>query len=199
MTIFEIVVIPATEAYLENPAILKPVLEALRKTPGVIKQWIGARVEDKKLVHHVIEWESFEAKDKFDASPSSEELLALVKPASNGEPTFYTLTVDHPADGVLAAPITEYAIATVTEEHKEELVSLLKSLGSELVTSVKSCYGPPSLGQVRESSGKVVLLLGWDTVQAHLDAVKDHKGVGKLFIIASLEVVHAPMAKYPPA
>ncbi|RXW24426.1 hypothetical protein EST38_g1421 [Candolleomyces aberdarensis] len=179
-------------AYIDNPDILKPTLHWIAKAPGFIKQWTGLRVEDGKTVYHVIEWETYEHHKNLPSLPNFHELIDLSKPCFVGAPTIFHVPFDVSADDAFDAPITEFCFAKPKNaEQKSEVVDLLNSLTKGL----DKCYGP-TLGTTREDSNTISLVMGWDTVKAHVDAVAGHETVVKIAGLADLEVLHAPLKKH---
>ncbi|KAJ2929764.1 hypothetical protein H1R20_g7331, partial [Candolleomyces eurysporus] len=192
MPIVEVATIPASQAYIDNPDILKPTLDWIAKAPGFIKQWTGLRVEDGKTVYHIIEWETYEHHKNLPSLPNFQELIDLSKPCFAGAPTIFHVPFGVPADGAFDAPVTEFCFAKPKNaEQKSEVVDLLTSLA----TSLNGCYGP-TFGITREDANTLCIVIGWDSVKAHIDAVTGHEGVAKLAGLADLEVLHAPLKKH---
>ncbi|RXW24399.1 hypothetical protein EST38_g1419 [Candolleomyces aberdarensis] len=192
MPIVEIATIPASQAYIDNPDILKPTLDWIAKAPGFIKQWTGLRVEDGKTVYHIIEWETIEHHKNLPSLPNFQELVDLSKPCFASPPTIFHVPFEVPADGAFDAPVTEFCFAKPKNaEQKSEVGDLMVSL----TKGFKGCHGP-AFGVTKEDANYLCIVIGWDSVKAHVDAVTGHAGVAKLAGLADLEVLHAPLKKH---
>ncbi|KAJ2929745.1 hypothetical protein H1R20_g7332, partial [Candolleomyces eurysporus] len=192
MPIVEIATVPASQAYIDNPDILKPTLDWIAKAPGFIKQWTGLRVEDGKTVYHIIEWETYEHHKNLPSLPNFQELIDLSKPCFASAPTIFHVPFEVPADDAFDAPVTEFCFAKPKNaEQKSEVGDLMVSL----TKTFNGCHGP-AFGITREDANHLCIVIGWDSVKAHVDAVTRHEGVAKLACLADLEVLHAPLKKH---
>ncbi|KAJ6559106.1 hypothetical protein DFH09DRAFT_1161925 [Mycena vulgaris] len=171
MPTVQIATFPVSDAFLSNPTIFKAPLDVIKTADGHLSSFYGLQVEDQKTGYFVSVWESYRS------------LIEALKPAAAGK-----LERHH------------FVVFTLKPEvSPEKLVPLLEDLGKGLDTSVGA--HPPCLwGPSTEDKTKYLLVVGWDTVAAHWEAVKEgtdlHKIVVAIGAVADISIGHSHVTKH---
>ncbi|KAH6908011.1 hypothetical protein BKA70DRAFT_1104076, partial [Coprinopsis sp. MPI-PUGE-AT-0042] len=130
--------------------------------------------------------DSFEAKSReIIGEPSGPRLKLHVSEVSSS------------VSGAFEAPVTEFAFAKLkSEANREEYNATSTVLGKQVAGTEKGsgyspAFGPATGGETVD----VAIIIGWDSPEAHMNAVKDLAGVGKLAELSQLSVVHSNFTK----
>ncbi|KAJ7695637.1 hypothetical protein B0H17DRAFT_1198422 [Mycena rosella] len=190
---------PASDAFLEalsnDPDKIKDPLTGLLGAKGHISSFYGLQVEDKKIVYFVSVWESLEARQAFTKDPSYAELIEKIKPAAAAPLERHHIDVKGDAKTAFVSPVTELVVFTLKPEGTpEKVVPLFEELAKGLDAAVGA--RPPCMwGQSIDDKTKFLVHVGWDTVAAHWEAVKEgtdlNKTVGKLGALADFSLGHS--------
>ncbi|KIJ64513.1 hypothetical protein HYDPIDRAFT_40257 [Hydnomerulius pinastri MD-312] len=190
----EILYFTASEEYKKNSVTLNgPVA-------GVNKSYVGYETEDPTVAFWVNDWVSKEAHDDFTQKPEYPELLAAFRPAFASHPTINWVKFED-NKGALGAPITEFVTFTLKEgKTMDQLEPLVQELHTKLVGTPK--FHGDSWAVVIDKPNVYHGILGWDTVQAHWDAVTDgplREVIDRVKLVADLWLVHAALKPHTAA
>ncbi|KAJ7459934.1 hypothetical protein FB451DRAFT_1182208 [Mycena latifolia] len=162
---------PVSEAFLSNPEIFKAPLDVIKTADGHIRYYLPSN-----SVAQV--WQSYEHHKKLIGEPSYTSLIEALKPAAAGKLERHHVDIAGDANTALSSPATEFVVFTVKPEGSpEKLVPLLEELGKGLDISV-GAHPPCMWGPSIEDKTKFLLVVGWDTVEAHWEAVKEGCKIG---------------------
>ncbi|KAF7314377.1 hypothetical protein MKEN_00910400 [Mycena kentingensis (nom. inval.)] len=199
MPTVQIAQFPISEAFTKTPEVFKAPLDVIKTAEGHISSFYGLQVEDKAYGYFISVWESYEHHMKLVAEPSYKSLIEVLRPATADTSKFARHHIEPTKDPLqaLGAPATERVIFTLKEgAEPEQLGLLLEELGAGL-DAAAGAHPPCVWGQSREDKTKFLLLVGWDTVEAHWEAVKEgtalHATVLKIAAISELVIGHAPL------
>ncbi|KAH9857623.1 hypothetical protein C2E23DRAFT_284027 [Lenzites betulinus] len=206
----EIVYKPATDAFIANPkdaALMKPAFDILSAQKGQPQKYYGLEHEDKATGYLFIAWDALEDHQRmmndaetypklgaavgafFDGAKTGKNEMIHVRPTSDPYKAF-------------EAPVTELALFTLQEgKSKAELEQAIGTLSDAMNAAgeadgvVSSSWGP-----IAEKDNGFALFIGWTSVDAHWNAVKNNKTlsapVGQIKAIATIELVHVPLTKW---
>ncbi|KAI6030657.1 hypothetical protein F5J12DRAFT_302549 [Pisolithus orientalis] len=190
----EILHFTASEEVMSGRANLNRVRELLSKAEGLNQSYFGPETEDPSVLFIVNDWKSKDAHTKFLDSLEGAAFKPALSPLSSSPIVHHFAEFDE-VKSRLQAPITEFVTLTLKADNKmEELKPLVQDLHEKLKGS-KMFYGS-SWAPIANESNMYHGILGWDTVEAHWDAVKD--GPPKAVVdefkkIANLWLVHAAL------
>ncbi|CDO68872.1 hypothetical protein BN946_scf185000.g15 [Trametes cinnabarina] len=203
----EVVWKQATEAFRADPKNrehVKSAFDILSAQKGQLQKYFGVQHEDRATAYAIIAWAELDDHYKLmnDAEtyprlgeatksffePSSPSNMVHVRPTAEPFKAF-------------EAPVTEIAWFTLKEGHsKSDLEQQVDALTKTILAGgpangvVSGAWGPTV-----EKDSVIGLFLGWTSVEAHWNAVKD-KTIGdmiaKIQTIASVEVIHIPLTKW---
>ncbi|KAJ7791947.1 hypothetical protein B0H14DRAFT_2933742 [Mycena olivaceomarginata] len=164
----------ASTSFASDANIFSVPLEIVRSTPGFVSAFRGLQIDDGKTGYFITVWQSAEDYASFAQGDAYSDFLAALRPAATGE-----LEVHHVhADAVnpttaLSAPATELVLFTLkTGVTPAEIFPLFDDLARGL--NAASGAHPPCVWAPSKASGNHILVfVGWDTVEAHWDAVKE--------------------------
>ncbi|KAJ7761592.1 hypothetical protein DFH07DRAFT_918321 [Mycena maculata] len=191
---------PVSEAFLSKPEIFKAPLDVIKTSDGHISSFYGSQVEDGKTGYFVSVWESYEHHQKLIGEPSYANLIEALKPAAAGKLDRNHFNVTGDADTALSSPAVEFVVFTLkADSSADKLVPLLEDLAKAL--NIATGAHPPCMwGQSIENKSKYLLIVGWDTVAAHWEAVKEgtdlHKIVVSITGQADLTIGHSHITKH---
>jgi len=199
MPCLQIASFPVSDAFLSNPGIFKAPLNAIKTADGHISSFYGLQVEDGKTGYFLSVWESYEHHQKFIQEPSYANLIETLKPAVSGKLERDHINVAGDVDTALSSPAVEFVIFTLKADGSAEaLTSLLEELGKGLDVAV-GAHPPCAWGQSVEHKSKFLLVVGWDTVAAHWEAVKEgtalHGTIVQIKALADLSIGHSTTFK----
>ncbi|KAJ7288249.1 hypothetical protein C8J57DRAFT_1279563 [Mycena rebaudengoi] len=185
----------ASDEFVANPEIFRAPVDVIKTTDGHIGSYYGFQVEESKTGYFVTVWESYEHHQRLIADPSYGTLLQALKPASAGQ--FIKNHIEAKVDptAALSSPAVEFVTFTLKDPGSaEKLVSLLEDLAKGLDIAVGE-HPPCFWGQSKEDHQKYLLVVGWDTVAAHWEAVKEGSALRPIVVaiseIANLEIGHS--------
>ncbi|KAI8999032.1 hypothetical protein BD414DRAFT_512575 [Trametes punicea] len=203
----EVVYKPATEAFRANPrdaSLVKPAFDILSAQKGQLQKYYGLQHEDQTTAYAIIAWQELEDHYKLmnDAEtyprlgeavkgffhPSARQNMVHVRPTAEPYKAF-------------EAPVTEIAWFTLKEgaskgDLEQQVDALTKAINAAGPSSgvVFGAWGPTV-----ENDNLVALFIGWHSVEAHWNTVKDKTFsdmIAKISTIASVEVMHVPLTKW---
>ncbi|KAJ7016659.1 hypothetical protein C8F04DRAFT_503802 [Mycena alexandri] len=184
----------AVSGDFSSPELFKAPLEAIKTADGHISSFYGVQVEDVKKGYFISVWESYEHHQKLTQQASYKNIIEVLKPAAAGgfERDHINVAVD--PNTALTSPAVEVVAFTLKEgSAAEQLTPLFEELGKGLDAAVGS-HAPCVWGQSIEDKSKFLLVVGWDTVEAHWEAVKEgtslHKTIQQIAALADLSIGH---------
>lgn len=194
----EIAWFTSSEAYQKDASIANTSLALVGSAEGMRGTYRGPYVEEPTTEVWINVWESLDAHLAFRKSPSYPELVEGVKVFFASKPEMVHANLTTPCERALSAPATEIAFITLQEgSTKEELDPLVVTLEAELAKAPGS-HGS-SWGWSVEKEGVYVGVVGWDSVAAHIDAVKAaplDTVIQQIKKIANVALKHAHLAKF---
>ncbi|KAJ7069763.1 hypothetical protein C8F01DRAFT_527375 [Mycena amicta] len=198
MPCIQIAGFPISEAFVSSPDTFKAPLDVIKTAQGHIKSYYGVQVEDKQSGYFVSVWETYEDHLKLIAEPGYQSLVQILRPATIDSSKFNRNHIDVSTDplAALSSPAVEFVVFTLKNgpTDADKLVPLLTELESGL-NAAAGAHPPCIWGQSREDKSKFLLVVGWDTVEAHWEAVKEgtglHATVGKIASLADLVIGHS--------
>ncbi|KAF7365131.1 hypothetical protein MVEN_00384400 [Mycena venus] len=198
MPAINIATFPVSDSF-SNPDIFKGPMDLLKAAEGYKGAFYGLQIEDKKTGYFVSVWESYELREKMAKDPSYAGVIEQLKPAVAGP-----FTRDHintTTDGLtaLSAPVVEFVTATLKAGASAEKVS---SLVEEFIKGLDGSAGshaPAVWGQSVENKDKFLLIVGWDSLEAHQAVVKANafsSTVSAIQELADISIGHSNVKKH---
>ncbi|PPQ77091.1 hypothetical protein CVT25_014904 [Psilocybe cyanescens] len=181
----------ASEAFLADKSLVDKALDYLKKREGALRYIsLSSRMFDV--------WETYEVIDK---TLKSANFLGFMMTFNTlieaGDCSWQHIDFDEDPFNALGSPITELSIGRPKEGHpREELYSIVLQL-KENSSLYPGVHHPLTWGVVRQTS-EFVLAIGWDSVQAHLNAIQVPPAkplAAKLSDISDLVVHHIILYK----
>ncbi|KAH7922958.1 hypothetical protein BV22DRAFT_1016311 [Leucogyrophana mollusca] len=195
-SVAEITYFEASEAYKADESTLSGPLETLSKTEGLNSSYVGYETEDPNVLFWVNDWTSKAAHDALVKSDIYPSVVAASRPAFASQPTASYVEF-HDTVGPFSAPATEFVTFTLNKGQTiDKLEPLVAQLKAQLVGTPKfhGASWAPVIGKPDVYFG----ILGWDSVQAHWDAVSGgplKATIDQVKEIATLWLVHAHLKK----
>jgi len=150
----------------------KPLIEKLKKQPGCQDVYWGPTVEDANVAHLFIDWDSVGHHEDFRANEEASKpiLGPLLEMLTGPAPlTYFHVPFEpFPPTKAMSGPILELGQLEAKDEPgaKEEMEKIvLKIFG--LASKQPKCNGA-ALGTVVEDKNRIVILLAWESVEAHM-------------------------------
>jgi len=201
----EIIFFESSNFYQADPAgALAGVAEAL-KTEGsqISNVYHAPQVEDSTKAYFIIQWKSSEHFKTTKGAELNNELLDAVGPSlSPGteieSPTkIFQIKFDKDPSKALEAPVTEIAIATLNVPEKRDTLAGYVAKYDEYTAEGKVSS---AWGQAFNNQNVFVLIVGWESVEAHRTArsngTEELKAMSaELHKIASVKGPHARLIK----
>ncbi|KAJ7259521.1 hypothetical protein B0H12DRAFT_1232001 [Mycena haematopus] len=200
MPSIQIATFPVSEAFGSSPDTFKAPMDLIKVADGYKGSFYGLQVEDPKTGYFVSVWESYELHQKLVKDPSYASIIETLRPAVAGNFERHHINVTSDPITALSAPAVEFVVFTLKAgESDEKLSSLLEELGKG-ADAATGAHPPCAWGQSVEDKNKYLLIIGWDTVEAHWEAVKEgtslHAIVGKIKGVADLALGHSHVKKH---
>ncbi|TFK40846.1 hypothetical protein BDQ12DRAFT_680137 [Crucibulum laeve] len=194
----ELAVIPASDAFLADESVIFPAFDFVSKVEGHIKTYWGLQLEDKKTLYWAIVWESYEHHKAFMQSTEHHVLVSHLKVAIGGKPNIQNVVFSDDATNAFTAPTTELATFKKKDGSVDELKTGLRYIG-DIVDKLEKIYPPTVFGPTIEDPTTFLAAAGWDSLEAHQEAVAaksiDEKGFA---FIATVDVsmIHVTFKQY---
>ncbi|KAG6874134.1 hypothetical protein C0995_005550 [Termitomyces sp. Mi166 len=197
MPTVEIVRFPGSDEFIADNLVLKDCLSTLVKFEGCISSYYGIETEDNRNGYLFVIWETYDHHMKLTKHESYPALLSALKRAQSGPLDVQHVDFDEDAALALSSPATEVVTLVPNPGAAEESKDLVVKLRENL--KVQGVCHSVALGESRENKGTWFMLLGWDSVQVHYDAVS--KGalpeiIKKLYELNTLGLKHVKLTKY---
>ncbi|KAJ7784476.1 hypothetical protein B0H16DRAFT_1492642 [Mycena metata] len=200
MPAIQIISFPVSEEFSSKPELFQAPLEAIKTADGHISSFYGVQVEDVKKGYFISVWQSYEHHQKLVQQASYKSVIEGLKPAAGGDSDRNHINVAADPITALTSPALEVVVFTLKEgSTAEQLTPLFEELGKGLDAAVGS-HAPCVWGQSIENRSKFLLVVGWDTVEAHWEAVKEgtslHTTIGKIVALADLSIGHSHVKQH---
>ncbi|KAF8155018.1 hypothetical protein K438DRAFT_1987245 [Mycena galopus ATCC 62051] len=172
----------ASAAYLSDPAILNTALNIVKAAQGYISCFHGLQIDDDgKTVYFIGMWKSSKAYDAFVQGATYPDFVSALDCAVEGDLEIYSF--EHDAGDLtvpLVAPVTELALFSMKAGIKsEDTLHVFRELARGL-DGAPGAHAPCCWAPSRECESKISVDVGWDSIEAHLDAVKEGTELHKL-------------------
>jgi len=198
-SVTELCAFAASDAYLSDPSLPHAAFDLIANVDGHISSYQGIQIEDKTTGYMVLAWETLEHHKKLMKHESYQTLLKATAQLYTGDFQMEHVPFNKPIIEAMAAPVTEIISFTLKPgKLKDDLMPLLDKL-FKVVDTLKGIHPPAVFGSSIEKEDRVVGLLGWDSVEAHKEAIKDEelrKVVSEVVDIAELRGRHIPFTKH---
>ncbi|KAH7885328.1 hypothetical protein F5I97DRAFT_1937560 [Phlebopus sp. FC_14] len=187
----------ASEEYKSGSFSLDEPLSQISKASGLNKSYVGFETEDPTVLFWVNDWTSKDAHAAFLQQPDYSAIADKSRAAFATQPTVNFVQFDD-AKGPLGAPITEFVTFTLKEGKTiEQLEPLVQELHQKLAGAPK--FHGDSWAVIIDKPNVYHGILGWDTVEAHWDAVKEgapKEVIDRIRQLADLWLVHAALKPF---
>ncbi|KAG1788139.1 uncharacterized protein HD556DRAFT_1245742 [Suillus plorans] len=195
----QIMYFKTSSSYLQDPSRLISELatkSAADKIEGLSKAYLGFETEDSTNAFWVFEWASLAAHDAYRQTEAFRAIQATAQQIYTGKPKHVFVNFSDTTQ-IFSAPVTEFVTFTLKEGAS---IDKLEPLVAQLQTGLAGTpnfYGS-SWAPVIDKPNVIHGVLGWESVQAHWDAVSS--GPLKAIIdqvkeVADLWLVHAILAQ----
>ncbi|KAG2102222.1 uncharacterized protein F5147DRAFT_707691 [Suillus discolor] len=199
-SVTQIMYFKTSSSYLQDPSRLISELatkSAADKIEGLSKGYLGFETEDPTNAFWVFEWTSKSAHDTYHQTDTFKATQAAARQVFASRPT-HTFAEFSNASQIFSAPATEFVTFTLKEgASMDALQPLVEQLEAKLQGTPKF-YGS-SWAPVLDKPNVVHGVLGWESVQAHWDAVSSgplKEIIDEVKKIADLWLVHAILTQY---
>ncbi|KAF8158085.1 hypothetical protein B0H34DRAFT_440813 [Crassisporium funariophilum] len=199
MPVVELVNFLASEALLANNDLTAEPMKAFGKVEGCLSVHFGPQVEDKKTAYMMVAWETLEHHIAFTKSAVYPELMKALGPAVGGPLDVKHVHYNEDTTNALQAAVTE--ITTVKLKEGKSFEGDLKPIIdviSEKAPLAKGGNPPVAFGEYVETPGVYSMLIGWDSLEAHGEVVKQEpfaKLIPNLFATGDLTICHVVFKK----
>lgn len=171
MPVVEFASFVASEALLANRDLLAGALDDVSKVNGCLRAYAGLQVEDKKTVYLAIVWETYEAHKTLMDSPEYPALIEKLKPGLGGPLVMNHIPFNEDVTNALSAPTTEVITSKLKDgQAKDALLDESASTFTKALNEAAGVHPPAAVGESKENPGTFIVLIGWDSVEAHLAA-----------------------------
>ncbi|KAJ7342714.1 hypothetical protein DFH08DRAFT_873413 [Mycena albidolilacea] len=171
MPILQITSFPASDAFIATPDIFKAPIDVIKSAEGYKSSFYGLQIEDKKTGYFISVWESYELRQKFLADPRAAGLVEKLKPAVAGKLERHHIDVSGDPTAAFSSPVVSITVLTLkSDAAPEKLAALLE----ELEKGARTTAGARAImwGQSLEDKNNFLLIGGWDSLEAHQEAIK---------------------------
>ncbi|KAG1906684.1 uncharacterized protein F5891DRAFT_1003389 [Suillus fuscotomentosus] len=196
----QIMYFKTSSSYLQDPSRLISELatkSAADKIEGLSKAYLGFETEDPTNAFWVFEWTSKSAHDTYHQTDTFKATQAAARQVFASRPT-HTFAGFSNASRIFSAPATEFVTFTLKKDASmDALQPLVQQLQAKLQGTPKF-YGS-SWAPVVDKPNVIHGVLGWESVQAHWDAVSSgplKEIIDEVKKIADLWLVHAILTPY---
>ncbi|KAJ7927975.1 hypothetical protein B0H13DRAFT_2311841 [Mycena leptocephala] len=178
MPCLQIASFPVSDAFLSNPGIFKAPLDAIKTADGHISSFYGLQVKTERPAIS-FSLGIVRTSPEVHSGASYANLIETLKPAVSGKLERDHINVVGDVDTALSSPPSN---------------SSCKGLDVAV-----GAHPPCAWGQSVEHKSKFLLVVGWDTVAAHWEAVKEgtalHGTIVQIKALADLSIGHSTTFK----
>lgn len=188
-----------SSSYLEDPSRLISELTttcSAQKIDGFSKAYLGFEVEDPTNAFWVFQWASLAAHGAYRQTEAFKAIQATAQQIYTGQPKHVFVNFSDTTQ-IFSAPVTEFVTFTLKEGAS---IDKLEPLVAQLQTGLAGTpnfYGS-SWAPVIDKPDVIYGVLGWESVQAHWDAVSSgplKDIIDQVKEVADLWLVHAILAQ----
>ncbi|KAG0694607.1 hypothetical protein DFH29DRAFT_312080 [Suillus ampliporus] len=161
----EIVIFPTSETFRNDNSILHPAFDIMAKVDGLQTPiYSGLQVEDPATGYVFLNWDSLAHHKAAMASASYGTVHEIMTAAFAGSGKMYHVIFnDHPI--ALQQPVTEILFVTLKDpSHRAEVFEIFNNFTE--VSKKMLVFGP-----TLEDENVIVLVGGWESVEAHRETV----------------------------
>ncbi|KAG2361521.1 hypothetical protein BDR07DRAFT_1358845 [Suillus spraguei] len=196
----QIMYFKTSSSYLQDPSRLISELattSSVGKIEGLSKAYLGFETEDPSNAFWIFEWTSKSAHDTYHQTDTFKATQAAARQVFASKPT-HTFVEFSNASQIFSAPVTEFVTFTLKKgASMDTLQPLVKRLQDKLPGTPK--FHGSSWAPVVDKAETIHGVLGWDSVQAHWDAVSSgplKDTIDEVKEVADLWLVHAILTHY---
>ncbi|KAG1788802.1 hypothetical protein EV424DRAFT_1339104 [Suillus variegatus] len=193
----QIMYFKTSSSYLQDPSRLISELATKSAVDKIEGAYLGFETEDPTNAFWVFEWTSKSAHDTYHQTDTFKATQAASRQVFASRPT-HTFAGFSNASRIFSAPVTEFVTFTLKKgASMDALQPLVKQLQAKLQGTPKF-YGS-SWAPVIDKPNVIHGVLGWESVQAHWDAVSSgplKEIIDEVKKIADLWLVHAILTPY---
>ncbi|KAG2066460.1 hypothetical protein BDR04DRAFT_1106652, partial [Suillus decipiens] len=188
-----------TSSYLQDPSrwISELATQSPENIEGFSKAYLGFETEDPNIAFWVLEWASLSAHGTYHQSDTFKATQAVAQQIFADTPTHVFVNFSD-TSRIFSAPVTEFVTFTLKEGISIDVLQpLVTQLEAEL-PGTPEFYGS-SWAPVVDKPNIIHGVLGWESVQAHWDAVSSgplKEIIDKVKEVADLWLVHAKLTQY---
>ncbi|KAG1744611.1 uncharacterized protein EDB91DRAFT_1050713 [Suillus paluster] len=190
----ELVIFDTTEAFRKDQSIVRPAFDMVSKADGVrMPAYVGLQIENAAKGYVFLNWDSLAQHQAMLAAPSYGRLLELLKPAYGGWSKMYHVIFNsHPI--ALQQPVTEVLLLTLKNpSHRAEVFDILTKISDS--TKKMLVFGP-----TLEDKNVIILVGGWQSVEAHWNMVANPEpkaALERLYALANKDhLFHTALSRY---
>ncbi|KAH9477834.1 hypothetical protein JR316_0010066 [Psilocybe cubensis] len=195
-SVLEVISFTASEAFTADHSLVDKGLEYLKNAEGSLSVFTGFQVEDPKKAYIFIVWKAYENSLNV---PKREDYPAYIASTAHliaGDWSLQHVELDLDPTAALSAPVTEISKVTPKEGFTQSDVDAIIVQLREHADVIPGAHAPLPWGKIIQAPETYTLAVGWDTVQAHQNAVQVppiDKLAGRLFQISDLVVSHVAL------
>ncbi|KAJ7468625.1 hypothetical protein FB451DRAFT_1136776 [Mycena latifolia] len=200
MPIVQRITFPVSSAFASDPNVFSKPLEIVKSTPGYVRSFHGLQIDDGKTGYFITVWQSVENYTSLVQGTEYSDFLTALKPAASGELEHHHVDAGTVEPSIaLSAPTTELVLFTLKAGvTPPEIFPLFEELARGL-DGAKDAHPPCLWGPSKDSGNNILVFVGWDTVEAHWEAVKEgtelHRVIQELLKKADFVLGHAHLVK----
>jgi len=202
--VVEFVSLTASEALKASDTVGTEALNIVLESAGAQKVFRGMQAEDKATAYVAVGWDTLKAHqdlmdDKARYDPLLASLATTIAPGTQLTMVHVVFANHAAAIQALEDPAAELAWLTLKSlDQATALPGNMDSLEKALATaSGRRSY---TWGKVVEKEDQYLLIVGWDTVEAHLNALKVNQNlsttVAKTSELVEIDLVHVNFTEY---
>ncbi|EPQ54472.1 hypothetical protein GLOTRDRAFT_121619 [Gloeophyllum trabeum ATCC 11539] len=204
--VVEFVYFTASDAYKADDSLIDSAVSAVVRAPGSQNLFRGIQTEDGATLYIAVAWDSITShenliKNEAEYTPLVSVLQRAIAPSA-AMAMLHAEFNDHAAAvRALADPATELAFFTLKSPDE---AAVLPAKMAALEKELEHAPGRRSYtwGKVVEKEDQILLIIGWDSVEAHWDALKVDKPFADAVASAkesvNIDLVHVHFQEFKP-
>ncbi|KAF9485792.1 hypothetical protein BDN70DRAFT_870677 [Pholiota conissans] len=193
-----VITFTASKALLADPDLANGALDYLKSQEGCQSVRRGYAVDESTKAYFVITWISYDSYKKMLKCADYPSFKEAMKKLHTDAPLVWNVEYDVDSCRPLDAPVTECATIRATAGHTlPEVMAAIKKIQA-VDPRYKSMHGI-SIGEIKEENEKILVVIGWDSIKAHIDAAKTsplQELIWEIIEVADIEVSHVPFTLY---
>ncbi|KAJ7468623.1 hypothetical protein FB451DRAFT_1400984 [Mycena latifolia] len=205
MTIVQRIAFPVSPTFASEPNIFNKPLKIVKSVPGYVRSFHGLQIDDGKTGYFITVWQSVENYTALVQGTMYADFLAALKLIASGELENHHVDVGGVEPSIaLSAPTTELALFTLKAGvAAPNVFPFFEELACAQV-GAKGAHSPCMWGPSKDSGNTILFFAGWDTVEAHFEAVKEltaegtdlHRTIQALLEKSDFVLGHAHLVKH---